>query len=82
MTRQQNQTACAQESISVFPAIFGPHPSSAAPDMHRLPDISAKSGARVVPNGDADAFFRAHPDALLEGLLAETAAAFGDPVSD
>ncbi|MHB8257573.1 MAG: hypothetical protein ACYDHY_14320 [Acidiferrobacterales bacterium] len=80
MTGQKEQIASTDASNSASTVIFGPVPQTATPNACR--HENSRSGTADAPNSDADAFFRANPDALLEGLLTETLAVFGDPTPD
>ena len=82
MTRKNGQITSADALNPAFPVIFGPVLQPATPKASRQENSRVNAGAAGAPNSDADAFFRANPDALLEGLLTETLAAFRGPASD
>ncbi len=82
MTWKKEQITSADALNPAFPVIFGPVPQPATPQASWHENAGANTGAADAPNGDADTFFRANPDALLEGLLTETLAAFRGPASD
>ena len=82
MTRQKEQITSADAVNPAFPVIFGPALQPAAPKACRRENSRATTGTADAPDSSADAFLRANPDALLEGLLTETLAVFGDPTPD
>ena len=82
MTRQKEQITSADALNPAFPVIFGPALQPAAPKACRREYSRANTGTADAPDSNADAFLRANPDALLEGLLTATLAAFGGSASD
>ena len=82
MTRQKEQITSVDAANPAFPVIFGPILQPAAPKTCRQGNSRANTGTADAPDGNADAFLRANPDALLEGLLAATRAAFEGSVPD
>ncbi|MDA8363880.1 MAG: hypothetical protein M0Z84_08710 [Gammaproteobacteria bacterium] len=81
MDPQQHRTPSAEISGPACPPIFGAKAQPGKTAAHRTGHIRSGTTAEA-PTGDADAFFRTHPAALLEGLLNATIAEFGDPVPD
>ncbi len=76
------QTASVETPIPATPFYFGAiqDPGKSGTHGHMNGRVSTRTAD--AENSEANAFFRAHPDVFLAGLLFETAAAFGNTAPD
>lgn len=76
------QTASVETPIPATPLYFGAIRDSGKLGRYGHPNGRVSARTADAGNNEADAYFRAHPDAFLAGMLMETIAAFGNTIPD